>query len=683
MPRAGLAVGTDGRWRDEKLAGRAAPTHPDAEWIGESARAAQRRSAIERLTAEREVSWRVAQAATLDHEAQVAALAELDRSFTNCPGDDDLRTALIRAADRDQTAQRSAADAERLKEQAGELRASADTVWAALLEFCTAHGFPHDEPGLEAAVDDLAETERKLDGLRNATTTFHKLNQSSVAVQERQSRAVATREELERGLEALGRQVAESKATVATLEATVNASDREVLAELERLRDDVRSSTQAQEELGDRLREIASKLAGARVSLAGEEEKRQLTTELRDAAFARFRIAVDRGLPEEAGLELPDVLSTSIDRVREQVASARRQLETVMARWPDDPEAQAAEVQGRAGRLTLAAHEVRQELETSGRSLRVVFDDRGLPRVEVQVDATGVGLPPREASARLAQIHAELDAAYSRRVQETLDELLGSTFLEHLRTRLGATDGLVRRINDVLAAHRVVTTSTSLRIVLEPASEQDRIMLEAVRGSSLANPEVAAHVREHLRARVEEAKRLAVSAGEPDWRDRLAETLDYRHWFSVHLQKQIGHQGRWSPLTTQSFAEMSGGARAVSLMLPLVATLAALYEDMDGAPRPLWLDEAFDGLDSANRSMIMDLFRSFDLDVLLAGPARLVNVRTVPAAAIYQVVRAPAPLPGADLTLELWAGGDLLVVDLPATLPTTAAPDDQKGQRRE
>lgn len=109
------------------------------------------------------------------------------------------------------------------------------------------------------------------------------------------------------------------------------------------------------------------------------------------------------------------------------------------------------------------------------------------------------------------------------------------------------------------------------------------------------------------------------------------------------------------------------------LVLPLVATLAALYADMDGAPRPLWLDEAFDGLDSANRSMVMDLFRSFDLDVLLAGPNRLVNVRTVPAAAIYQVVRAPAPLPGADLTLELWAGGALTVVDIPTVLPSHGA----------
>lgn len=195
-------------------------------------------------------------------------------------------------------------------------------------------------------------------------------------------------------------------------------------------------------------------------------------------------------------------------------------------------------------------------------------------------------------------------------------------------------------------------------------------MLEALRGPLLTNPEAASHVREHLRNRVEAAKRDAALQGEADWRDRLAQTLDYRRWFEVHLQRKIGAGGRWQPLTSQSFAEMSGGARAVVLMLPLVATLAALYANMTGSPRPLWLDEAFDGLDTSNRSMVMDLFRSFDFDVLLAGPNRLVNVRTVPAAAIYQVVRAPAPLPGADLTLELWAGGGLTVVDLPTVLPS-------------
>jgi len=124
---------------------------------------------------------------------------------------------------------------------------------------------------------------------------------------------------------------------------------------------------------------------------------------------------------------------------------------------------------------------------------------------------------------------------------------------------------------------------------------------------------------------------------------------------------------------------MSGGARAVMLMLPLVSTLAALYQEMPAAPRPLWLDEAFDGLDGPNRAMVMGLFQDFDLDVLLASPSRLVNVPTVPTAAIYQVVRAPAPMPGVDLLAELWSGGELTQVDLPLHLPA-GSPDPTEDQ---
>ncbi|MDR0285241.1 MAG: hypothetical protein LBI33_10195, partial [Propionibacteriaceae bacterium] len=340
--------------------------------------------------------------------------------------------------------------------------------------------------------------------------------------------------------------------------------------------------------------------------------------------------------------------------------------------WPDGPDEREVVVRRREGELIDAAVEARVPLEAGSRTLRVERDDHGLPRVEIIVDSSGTALGPREAEVRLQAIHAELETAYSARVQETLDELLGSTFLEHLRERLGDAYSLVKRINAVLADHPVVTTQTSLGLQLEPVTPADKLMVEAIRGASLANPEVAAQVRHNLRQRVEAAKQAAQAEGVADWRERLASQLDYRQWLAVQLRRRIGRDARWAPLTTQTFAEMSGGARAVMLMLPLVSTLAALYGEMPGAPRPLWLDEAFDGLDAANRAMIMGLFQHFDLDVLLAGPARLVNVPTVPAAAIYQVVRAPAPLPGVDLVLELWAGGELVHVDLPVTLPGPA-----------
>ncbi|CAM5258332.1 hypothetical protein SALBM311S_03889 [Streptomyces alboniger] len=72
------------------------------------------------------------------------------------------------------------------------------------------------------------------------------------------------------------------------------------------------------------------------------------------------------------------------------------------------------------------------------------------------------------------------------------------------------------------------------------------------------------------------------------------------------------------------------------------------------------------------------------MDYLLAGPGPLVNTASVPSAAMYEVVRAPHPLPGADLTLLLWAAGRMDPIELPdpahlaARAATAAAREGQE-----
>lgn len=673
IPASGLAVGLDGRWRGGVLTGTAAPRHGTAEWLGESARAAQRRRLIQELELERSQAAERMRAAESERDDAAAAIAALDAHLGRCPSDAELGASLTRVDERARVAERSAEEARAKRRVADDSRTSADRAVSALHEFCSDASLPNDSEGLNAAVDLVSSAERRSGHLRSALAASRTAEHALEAALERLEAHRDDRVRAERLRDEASRLLAEAYAVVEALEATMGADDQAVVAELQALREREADAKTRRNRLEETLRDTVRMLGEARAKLEGVQLRREQATQARDAAFVQFRVAINRGLADEASLELPEAHASTIDRVREQVTATRREVQ--VSGWPaDDRDGQESLVRRLYGRLIEGVHELRASLETRGRSARMATDEMGIPVIEVVVDASGKVYSPREASARLAQIHQDLSETYTVRVRETLDELLGSTFLEHLRGRVGATDALVEGINRVLAQHPVVTTKTSLRIRLEPASESDGRMLAALRGPSLVNPEAAAHVREYLRLRVEAAKREAASHGEADWRERLVEALDYRRWFEVHLQRKIGQSGTWRPLTTQSFAEMSGGARAVVLMLPLVATLAALYADMDGAPRPLWLDEAFDGLDSANRAMVMDLFRSFDLDVLLAGPNRLVNVSTVPAAAIYQVVRAPAPLPGADLTLELWAGGDLTVVDTPAVLPRVGPP---------
>ncbi|HWG14292.1 MAG TPA: SbcC/MukB-like Walker B domain-containing protein, partial [Streptosporangiaceae bacterium] len=117
-------------------------------------------------------------------------------------------------------------------------------------------------------------------------------------------------------------------------------------------------------------------------------------------------------------------------------------------------------------------------------------------------------------------------------------------------------------------------------------------------------------------------------------------------------------EGTWRPFTEEVHAKDSGGGKAVTLLQPMLAALAALYAESASAPRPLWLDEAFTGVDDANRATMLGLLVTFDLDFLLAGPATLVTTAQVPSAAIWFISRAPAPDPGVDLSLMLWSGDE-------------------------
>ncbi|NLE96904.1 MAG: hypothetical protein GX596_02805, partial [Propionibacterium sp.] len=469
--------------------------------------------------------------------------------------------------------------------------------------------------------------------------------------------------------------LAVARATATALREAIDAEDGALFDRVGALDSAAQRAIEALRGLATRLNAVSAGRGRAESELATVEAERERTTELRNAAHARLRELIDARVPEHLLLELPEQHSSSVEHVRAQAAEIRRAVRP--RQWQlGDPRENAERVGDLRVAMESQARDARGALEQGGRSLQIIPEDR-LVRVDVTVNSNGQVLPIDEALPHLNGVVETLESSYDAGVQQTLNELLGSTFLEHMRDQIGVATTLVRDINRVLADHPTGTNHTTLRIKLEPGA--NRHVLDAITGPTLANPDVAAQVREFLREKVDEAKRTAVDEGHPDWRDSLADHLDYRNWYGIALERRFG-ASNWGPLTTRSYAELSGGARAVMLMLPLIGALAALYRHMPDAPRPLWLDEAFDGLDATNRSVVMRLLREFDLDVLLAGPGRLVNVAAVPTAAIYQVVRAREPEPGADHTLELWAGNTLEAIELPLSWLDDAPPPEPDAQ---
>lgn len=657
-PAGAYWISPDGRWRTPDRAGRAQLAAGDAELIGETTRQLARQRRLTAIAAELVELDRLRTDLEAAASALAQRLAELDHVLEVAPTDDALRSLLAVAASKDEQVERDRAAAQRAGDTAMGARATADRSRTAAHEYAAQFGLPTSGSGREALRDRLSQAAQALQTVRFAIRDLGRC-----ATQRDAAHATLQREQQQHEVETTASRAADSLVETLTfaveqLRAQLDSDTAGVLRQVKRLEADIDSGQQQLKELGASQLTLTATLATATAELQQAEQSRQEREAERDASYTDFQELLDLDVAADLTLELTQPTARTVEATRTQVAEVRAQV--TPRNWPDDNASQARQVQALRDRLTNL--EDLRTLEAGGRTVALNRAGR-LPRLEVVVDATGTPYPARAAMQRLEAVRDELAANYDATIRRNLEELLGSTFIDHLRRQLAAAYSLVQDINDVLRRHPTGTNRTMLRIDLSPVEGASGAVLETLRGSaSLLDAGTADSVRQFLRTRIEGAREASLSEGDVEWGARLAEALDYRQWWDVRLQMRSGEAGRWTRVDAARFAQQSGGARVVLLMLPLVATLSALYRSRPTAPHPFWLDEAFDGLDQTNRRMVLQLLAEFDFDVLLAGPGRLLNSPAIPAAAMYQVVRADHPHPGADLTCELWAGGELTVL---------------------
>lgn len=665
---AAVAVDGGGRWRTDTAAGQAAPSPGGASLLGAAARRRGIHRQIEQLTAARLIVQEEVGSAVLRADMLLELLSEIDAAAATLPDDQDLvghvlaaRRAELDVAAAETRVARARREHSEAERAVGDARSSA-AEWAAV------HALPRDTDELSTLRDALEDLALCAERLRSAVTAHQGAAEHSATAE---GEAERTESEAGRATAAVERADSEAKTADARASAAKEALDGETQGLLTR----VQNLTSRAAKLANRLEQMQSEREGLLVQR--ENARTQLDSRTEAATAARIRrdsVTTAWWSLSESGLTgavgLADAPTRSITGALDGARVARQHVR--IADWPSgDVDAQIARIERAWQRLTTESVILRAVLEAgAGRAIRVISrDEDRMARVEIVVDGTGEGYDPPSAVRRLAEQHDELQRSYDDRMHRTLHELLGSTFIEHLRDRLIEVEGLQKRINTILADHPTGTTKTMLRVkrVARDGDPDAAGVLAALEESSyqLLSPESQQEVRFFLQTRIGEAREAARAAADADWRGRLADALDYRAWFAWSIEKRSGEGGRWTPLTSGSHGKLSGGASVVTLMLPLVATLAAMYEIAPLGPRPVWLDEAFDGVDSENRSSVLGLLRDFDMDYLLAGPVLLVKAPTVPAAAIWEVVRAEHPLPGADLELMLWAAGDLSMINLP------------------
>ncbi|MBV9793758.1 MAG: hypothetical protein JO016_07430 [Actinobacteria bacterium] len=649
-------VTADGRWHTPFTAGQAGPPAHGAELIG----AATRRDARERrVQALRDEAGRLRdEAAGLRRAAALLReqLTALETAAAGAPSD----TGLVRAVLARQAAEVELRRAEAARDRAGEELAQAraatqDANTALLGHPATARPGALDGAGLDersgalqaaaAAVAELALARAGEQAAQQAAdwarALYTETAQLAAEAAERASRALrhADRDQdvadnAEEALDQSGRDL------------------RQAAREQRARRDQLAAALDGrQDEHGRRRAEVAA----AEVHRTAAVQRHEEAGQAHQAALAAWWVPVDAGLAAARGL--PAVSGrTPADGVTQ--AEAARQL---IPPGPPGAEPEARIAAAWAPVVGQPLIELRTVLEgAGGRGVALIDPTTAgqLPAVAILADGTGLASEPALAVAQLDQQITTLTEQHDEALDKVLTGLLNSTFVEHLQDRQTAVSALIDGVNQVLAQHPTGASATTLRLRRQAAAGHGAAFAVL---TALESPpgEQQDEVRTQVRTFLEQQIRAAQDQGratDADWRQHLAVLLDYRRWFDVVTDYRVG-QGSWRPFTEEVHAKDSGGGKAVTLLQPMLAALVALYREPGTAPRPLWLDEAFTGVDDANRATMLALLVTFDLDFLLAGPATLVTTAQVPSAAVWFINRAPAPDPGVDLSLLLWTTG--------------------------
>lgn len=661
VTRSGTAALTgDGRWTAEVTSGTADSGAHGAELLGTTARAQARARRIAELEAQRALQV----AAATEHAAAVATLeatiAEKRQQARMAPSDATVVTAgrdCHHAAAELLEARDALASVTTLLSAAQERTQATLTVFT---EFAVEHSLPRNAAGLRTLSSQLDTFDRAISMVKDTSAAaVYAANTHTTHAQVAADASKVANTAAEQLSGARRRHSDAGHALDAAHDAR-GATDAQILDAVRVLKSDLLKQKGAVKKYREQAKEQVSTVTAARGTLNRTEGDREVAEQRRGAAEATWWSVTDAGLLTATDLDTVDPSARSLRQALGQARPYRS--DTKLRDWPDTTTGRDQYVARAQQAMTIGGlRSLRAVLESSGgRTVDVVDRPDGgtLPDVRIRVDSTGVQLEPRAALRALDDQVARLNVDHNAKLDAVIQDLLHSTFIDHLRDRLLTVIDLLTSVNKILALHPTGANGTVLRLDRRAAEGQQAAydVLQVLARRLPDSDDVQDQMKVFLQQQIGAAQELGRVSGTGEWKSHLTKLLDYRDWFDVVIHHKVGPGSGFKPLTREAHARDSGGGKVVTLLQPLIATLVALYGRSPTAPRPLWLDEAFSGVDDSNLSTMLGLLVDFELDFLLAGPSAVVATSSVPSAAAWFVTRAPAPHAGVHLDLALWTG---------------------------
>ncbi|MFF3735838.1 TIGR02680 family protein [Streptomyces sp. NPDC002566] len=618
------AVSADGSWRLALATG--TWSKPEPAHIGALARQRARQRRIGELTDR--IGETKPALATLDDQLRglAARRARLDADRATRP---DHRELDGRRRDRDRAEERVAARDDAVRDAAGRLARCESEAAGALRTLdrrAVEHGLPTDRDRLRelsAAVDEFRDTADSWVDARLAATAAADLAHQRAAQADR-SRRIAEGEA--EGATAAEAEAAGLKARLQAVEAGVGEDYRQIVARVAEARAELRRCREEAGRAADLLLRLEGRIGELRATSGQDAERREQGVAIRDAAAHRFRHLCLAGLAEDAGitreLDAGDGTKATLEAAR-----------STAAKWPGIPHA-PRNLGDAATRLSEAVHEARQRL--GARADLDLEPDDDIQLFTATLDGVRVGATGLLTTLTQERDRSRDDITIAER--RLFDQILTGDIRRHLAARIRQAGELVDRMNGHL--ERVRTASkVAVRLVwdvrpdLPDSTRTARQLLLKDPGRVTETDREALHA--FFRARIEEAKGSNTAAG---WEEQLGQVLDYTAWhrFTVRLDRANGTG--WQPLTKKLHGALSGGEKAIALHLPLFAAVAAHYEAVPMAPRPILLDEVFVGVDTVNRGQVFALLTALDLDLIVTSDHEWCTYGELPGIAVHQLL---------------------------------------------
>ncbi|MFD5127994.1 TIGR02680 family protein [Streptomyces olindensis] len=618
------AVSADGAWRLALATG--TWTKPEPAHIGALARQRARQRRIAELTDL--ISETTASLATLADRLRglAARRARLDADRAARPDHRELAT---RRRDWDRAEERVAARDDAVRDAAVHLARCESEVAGALRTLdrrAAEHGLPTDRDRLRelsAAIDRFHDTaDSWVDAHLAATAAADRAHQRAAQA----DRSRRTAEEQAEDATAAEVEAAGLKARLEAVEATVGEDYRQIVERVGEARAELRRCREEAGRAAQDLLRLEGRIGELRATSGQDAERREQAVAARDAAAHRFRHLCLAGLAEDAGIT-PEL--DAGDGTKATLEAAR----ATAAKWPSVPHA-PRNLGDAATRLSEAVHEARQHL--GARADLDLEPDDDIQLFTATLDGVRVG-----ATGLLTTLTQERDRSrddITTTERRLFDQILTGDIRRHLAARIRQAGELVDRMNGHLervrtASNVAVQLVWDVRPDLPDSTRTARQLLLKDPGRVTETDREALHA--FFRARIDEAKSGDTAAS---WEEQLGEVLDYTAWhrFTVRLDRANG--AGWQPLTKKLHGALSGGEKAIALHLPLFAAVAAHYEAVPLAPRPILLDEVFVGVDTVNRGQVFALLTALDLDLMVTSDHEWCTYGELPGIAVHQLL---------------------------------------------